>query len=229
MLQKIFAAVRGKAHEQGEAFIDKNAIPIMEQELRDAQKHLDNANTELTGIMARESLAKKEVDQIQDKIQGYERSATAALDKGNEPLALECAEEIARLQDELAAAESNHAQYSQTASTLKASINKWQRSIKQIDQQKSQVKATAAAQKAQAAVAAKHSGQNSAMSSAMASLERIKERQALASEQMNAAESLEQERSGAGLEERLKAAGIGSEANSANDVLARLKAKRTEG
>ena len=40
---KFLTALRGVANETSEAIIDTQAIRIMEQEIRDAKDHLDNA------------------------------------------------------------------------------------------------------------------------------------------------------------------------------------------
>ena len=85
------------------------------------------------------------------------------------------------------------------------------------------VKATENVQRAQAAVAERHSGSNSKMRTAMDSLERIKEKQALKSAQMEAARDLAQENSEASLQTRLEEAGIAPGGSSADEVLARLK------
>ncbi|CAM3835240.1 PspA/IM30 family protein [Vreelandella rituensis] len=227
LLRKMFTALRGKATETGEAIVDSQSIRIMEQELRDAQKALDGANTELTSIMAQRNRAVREAEEIQSKITEYEVSALAALDKGDEGLAGEVAERISQLESDKSVADANAQQYDQTVASLKSTIAKSKQSIRHVEQQKSHVKATAAAQKAQAAVASKHAGQNASMSSAMASLDRIKEKQAQNAEQMKVAQELEDQESGADLDKRLAQAGInGNGSTSSNDVLARLKAKR---
>ena len=64
---------------------------------------------------------------------------------------------------------------------------------------------------------------------AMDSLERIKEKQALTEAQMNAANELSEELSETSLQARLEEAGIVSTGQSADDVLERLKAQASAG
>ena len=229
LLRKMFTALRGKATETGEAIVDSQGIRIMEQELRDAKTAMNRANEELTTIMARRNLAAKEVDTLSDKMAEYEKSAMAALEKGEQSLAEEVAGEIARLESEREISQANVTQYDGTIEALKSTIAKSKSEIRRVEQQMSHVKATEAAQKAQAAVASQHAGQNASMNSAVASLERIKERQALPAEKLKIGESLQAQDSGADLEARLSQAGIGKQQTSGSDVLARLKAKQNAG
>ncbi|WP_433924596.1 PspA/IM30 family protein [Vreelandella sp. 21] len=229
LLRKMFTALRGKATETGEAIVDSQGIRIMEQELRDAKTAMNWANEELTTIMARRNLAAKEVDTLSDKMAEYEKSAMAALEKGEQSLAEEVAGEIARLESEREIAQANVTQYDGTIEALKSTIAKSKSEIRRVEQQMSHVKATEAAQKAQAAVASQHAGQNASMNSAVASLERIKERQALQAEKLKIGESMQAQDSGADLEARLSQAGIGKQQTSGSDVLARLKAKQNAG
>ena len=229
LLRKMFTALRGKATETGEAIVDSQGIRILEQELRDAKTAMNRANEELTTIMARRNLAAKEVDTLSDKMAEYEKSAMAALEKGEQSLAEEVAGEIARLESEREIAQANVTQYDGTIEALKSTIAKSKSEIRRVEQQMSHVKATEAAQKAQAAVASQHAGQNASMNSAVASLERIKERQALQAEKLKIGESMQAQDSGADLEARLSQAGIGKQQTSGSDVLARLKAKQNAG
>ena len=65
------------------------------------------------------------------------------------------------------------------------------------------------------------------MRTAMDSLERIKEKQALAAAQMSAASEIAEETSDASLQARLEEAGIAPSGASADEILQRLKAKRS--
>lgn len=226
LLRKMLTAFRGKATETGEAIVDSQGIRIMEQELRDAKKAMDQANDELTTIMAQRNLASNKFAEIKSKIAEYEKSAMAALEKGENELAEEVAGKIAELEGELEIAKANVEQYDTTVNSLKSTISKSQGDIRRVEQQMSHVKATDAAQKAQAAVASRHAGQNASMNSAVASLDRIKEKQALQAEKLKIGEEREAQESGADLEARLAKAGIGGTQSSGNDVLARLKEKQ---
>ncbi|AJY49257.1 MULTISPECIES: PspA/IM30 family protein [Halomonadaceae] len=226
MLSKIMTALRGKATETGQTVVDSQALRILDQEIRDSENHLSQSKTELTRLMGQRQLNSNKADTLESKIAELEKSAEAALDKGEEALAVEVAERMVALQDDLEAERAIVSEYDASIEKLRSAIRGTDNQLRQLKQQVSVVKATESAQKAQSAVASRHSGQNSAMSSAMESLERIKERQQLNSAQMQAADDMAAEESGSSLEARLKAAGVGGQERKADDVLARLKAKK---
>jgi len=87
------------------------------------------------------------------------------------------------------------------------------------------VKETESVQRAQQAVAERHSGSNAKLRTAMDSLERIKEKQALKDARMSAASELAEETSEATLQAKLEEAGISPKSSSVDDILARLKQK----
>lgn len=226
MLSKIMTALRGKATETGQTVVDSQALRILDQEIRDSENHLSQSKTELTRLMGQRQLNSNKADTLESKIVELEKSAEAALDKGEEQLAVEVAERMVALQDDLEAERAIVSEYDASIEKLRGAIRGTDNQLRQLKQQVSVVKATESAQKAQSAVASRHSGQNSAMSSAMESLDRIKERQQLNSAQMQAADEMAAEESGSSLEARLKAAGVGGQNRKADDVLARLKAKK---
>ncbi|HCR96501.1 MAG: PspA/IM30 family protein [Halomonas sp.] len=226
MLSKIMTALRGKANETGQSVVDSQALRILDQEIRDSENHLKQSKTELARLMGQRQLNSNKADTLESKIAELEQSAEAALDKGEEALAVEVAERMVSMQDELDAERSIVSEYDASIESLRGAIRNTENQLRQLKQQVSVVKATESAQKAQSAVAARHSGQNSAMGSAMESLDRIRERQQLNSAQMQAADQMAAEESGSSLDARLKAAGIGANERKAEDVLARLKAKK---
>jgi phage shock protein A len=226
IFKKIMTAIRGGASEAGEAIIDANATRIFEQEIRDAENHLTKAKRDLTGVMAEQMSTKREVDRLQREITEHEGYATQALDKGDETLALAVAEKIATLESTLADQQQAHDSFSGNAERLKELVKKSERQVAEHKRQLSMVKTTESVQKATSAITDNFSSSTSKLLSAKDSLERIKAKQQKFDDKMKAAELLESENSDTSLQAQLKAAGIGSQDNSANSVLDRLKAKQ---
>jgi phage shock protein A len=226
IFKKIMTAIRGGASEAGEAIIDANATRIFEQEIRDAENHLTKAKRDLTSVMAEQMSAKREVDRLQREIIEHEGYATQALEKGDEVLALAVAEKIANLESSLADQQQAHDSFSGNAERLKELVKKSERQVAEHKRQLSMVKTTESVQKATSAITDNFSSSNSKLLSAKDSLERIKAKQQKFDDKMKAAELLESENSDTSLQAQLKAAGIGSQDNSANSVLDRLKAKQ---
>src|SRR5690625_3437106 len=223
ILAKIWTAIRGSATEAGQSVVDTQAMRILDQELRDADAALLKSRDELTKIMAKRKLGADALAARQEKVKEYEGYAQQALAQGNEELALEIAGKIADLEAEAAEQQSLLDSYDKSITTVRRSIADGEKQVTRLKAQVDQVKATAAVQKAQASIAARHSGANRSVTSAVDSLERIKQRQAEMAARMEAAEELAAEGGDGELQAKLKAAGIVQEGNSAKAVLERLK------
>ena len=219
-------AIRGGASEAGEAIVDANATRIFEQEIRDAENHLTKAKRDLTGVVAEQMAAQREVDRLGREITEHEGYAGQALEKGDETLALAVAEKIANLEGELATQQQALASFTGNADRLKELVKKSERQVAEHKRQLSMVKTTESVQKATSAITDNFSSSNSKLLNAKDSLERIKAKQQKFDDKMKAAEVLESENSDNSLAAQLKAAGIGAQDNSANSVLDRIKAKQ---
>mgnify|MGYP000050050160 FL=1 len=226
IFKKIMTAIRGGASEVGESIVDANATRIFEQEIRDVENHLTKAKRDLTGVMAEQMAASREVDRIQREITEHEGYVAQALEKGDETLALAVAEKIATLESELAAQQQAFESFQASANRLKELVKKSERQVAEHKRQLSMVKTTESVQKATSAITDNFSSSNSKLLSAKDSLERIKAKQQKFDDKMKAAEVLESESGDGALEAQLKAAGIGAQSTSANSVLDRLKAKQ---
>ena len=226
IFKKIMTAVRGGASEAGEAIIDANATRIFEQEIRDAENHLTKAKRDLTGVVAEQMAAQREVERLKREITEHEGYAGQALEKGDETLALAVAEKIATLEGELATQQQALASFTGNADRLKELVKKSERQVAEHKRQLSMVKTTESVQKATSAITDNFSSSNSKLLSAKDSLERIKAKQQKFDDKMKAAEMLESEDSDVSLAAQLKEAGIGAQDSSANSVLDRIKAKQ---
>jgi phage shock protein A len=226
-LKKLWTALRGAANEGMEAVADSQSLRILDQELRDAKQELRACDENLTKIMAKRKMTEAKVKSMQQEVETYTNHAIAASEKGDESLAIECAERVAELENSLATEQQILDGFSKSESTLKANIAKAKNNVRRMEQQIDQVKATESVQKAQVAVSSRHMGANSKVKTALDSLERIKEKQAQRNAELEAAEELANEESGSDLDAKLKQAGIVSGAEkSGSDKLAELLAKK---
>ncbi|OQW93289.1 MAG: phage shock protein A [Beggiatoa sp. IS2] len=223
---KLLTALRGAATETGEAIADTQAIRILDQEMRDAKKYLDEAKENLTKVMAEQMAVERVVKKLRDAIKEYEGYALQALDKGDEPLAVELSGKVAELENQLEAEQNVLDGYNVNITDLKEVMGNTDHHIKSMEREISVVKTTASVQKANEAVATDFSGSDSALRSASDSLERIKEKQQQKTDQMKAALELHQQESGDSLQAKLKDAGIVKGNASSKGVLERLKASR---
>lgn len=226
IFNKILTAFRGGVNEAGQAIVDANSTRIFEQEIRDAEAHIQKAKRELTDVMAKEMQGKREIQRLQTSISEHEGYATQALSQGKEDLALEVAEKIAQLEQELAEVQASNATFTSNAERLKNLVKQSERQLADYRRQLSMVKTTESVQKATSAITDSFSNSNAKLSSAKESLERIKQRQQNFDDRLKASEALAEESSDKSLQSKLAEAGIGSTNNSANSVLERLKAKQ---
>lgn len=225
---KMMTALRGGATEAGEAIIDGQALRILDQEVRDASQALKDSKDSLAEIMARQKVAEQKCVTLKKQVDEHEGYAIKALEKGDEKLAHDVAQKISDLENQLSQESESEVGFAASANNLRSAIKQTERNLKRLKQQVDTVKATENVQRAQAAVSERHSGSHSKMRTAMDSLERIKEKQALKSAQMSAASELAEETSDTSLQTKLEQAGITSSANSADSILERLKNKNSK-
>ena len=219
---KLFTLGRAGAHEATTAVVDANALRILDQEIRDADKAQGKARDDLAGLVARRRILEAEVDSFRAQGEKYESSARLAVDKGNMDLARQVAHRIADLETDIAMKAPQVADMRQAEDQIHTAISATDRKIEQLRREVDVVKVNESVQKAQATVAASGAGNN--IGSAAQSLARIRERQLVRGEKIRAAGELEDRRTGADLDEQLRIAGITPGHSSADDVLARLSA-----
>ncbi len=222
---KLITALRGGVNEAGEAIADTQALRILDQEVRDAAEELKNTKDSLAEIMARQKVSEQKCTTLNTKITEFEAYAIQALEKDDQSLALDLAEKIAGLEKQLSTEQSASDDYTKNTDKLRSTIKLADHNIKRLKHQVDMVRATENVQRAQAAVAQRHSNSNSKLTTAIDSLERIKEKQELKNAQFNAAQELSAELSEDTLGSRLESAGIITDNSSGKAVLARLKSQ----
>tara|TARA_R110001583_G_scaffold6499_2_gene32848 strand:- start:34633 stop:35316 length:684 start_codon:yes stop_codon:yes gene_type:complete len=225
IFRKIITAVRGGATETGEAIVDANATRIFAQEIRDSEKHITIAKRDLTTVMAKQMQAARELAQLQASIKEHEGYAMQALNQGNEALAIEVAEKIAELESNAADQQQANESFLNSIDRLKDLIKKSERKLTEYKRQLTMVKTTESVQKATSAISDNFTASNSKLLNAKDSLERIKKKQAMFDDKLQAAEQLDAESTDKSLKNKLQDAGIGAQQNSAQSVLDRLKNK----
>jgi phage shock protein A len=224
--KKLITAIRGGSREIGEAIIDSQGIRIYEQEIEDAKNAIKQAEEDLTGVMAKEMQAGREIERLEGEITSYEKKALELLEKGEEALATEVAGKIAELEAELENQKQAKSRFAEHVIKVKEMIQQTHAKIRDHEREIAMVKTTENVQKATQSISQHMDGGTSKMVAAKESLERIKQRQQDSSDRMSAGEALRAELSGATLEEKLKAAGVGDSEDRQKAVLARLKAKQ---
>lgn len=224
MLAKLSALFRGTAHEAGQSLVDANALKILDQEIRDADTAQGKARDDLSGLVARRRMAENELQSFSEQIAKYESSARAALSQGKTDLAREVAVRIAELETEIGTRGPLIEGMKQAEARLRSAIAATDQKIETLKREVDIVKVNDSVQRAQTSVALQSQGAHSRIGSAADSLQRIKHKQAVQEEKLRAGQELEDRRTGADLDAKLKEAGILPGHSSADDILARLSA-----
>jgi phage shock protein A len=226
--KKLFTLGRAGANEAATAVVDKNAIRILDQEIRDAEIAQGKARDSLTTIVARRRILEQEITSLRDQVTKYENSARAAVTKGDMDLARQVAQRIADLEGEIGLKAPQIEQMRASETQIQQAVMQTDRKLQTLRREVDVVKVNDSVQRAQAQVASGALGAGAAIGSAAGSLARIKEQQAIRGEKIRAAGELEDMRTGADLDQKLIAAGIGpGGSSSADDVLARLAGPST--
>ena len=225
MLAKLSALFRGTAREAGQAVVDANALKILDQEIRDADTAQGKARDDLAGLVARRRMAENELKSFGEQIVKYESSVRAAMSQGKTDLAREVAGRIAELETEIGTRGPMIEGMKEAEARLRTAISTTDHKIETLRREIDIVKVNDSVQKAQTSVALQSQGAHSRIGSAADSLQRIKQRQAVQEERLRVGQELEDKRSGADLDAKLRDAGILPGHASADDVLARLTAQ----
>ncbi|MDO5087377.1 MAG: PspA/IM30 family protein [Comamonadaceae bacterium] len=228
VIKKLVTLLRGSARELGQSVVDANATRIYEQEIVDAKASIQQAKTELTGVMAKEKQSAREIERLKADILRHEDMAVQALDKSREDLALDVATRVAALEAELNTQSQAHAAYAMQVSRLKDLIRSAEARVREHEREIGIAKTTESVYRATQSISDSMGASGSQLTSARESLERIKKRHEDLADRMAAAEELDQEFGHRALEQKLASAGIGDDASvRATEVLARLRARQS--
>jgi phage shock protein A len=147
MFNVILTLIRGRAHDAEQAFIDRNAVPLLAQQIRDAASAIQSARRAVTIAVAQNEQEKSQHTAIAGRIEDLETRAVAALQKGSDELARQAAETIAQLEAERDASEKAQAQFTQTIDKLKAIVRASEARLQELQRGERLARATEQTQK----------------------------------------------------------------------------------
>lgn len=216
---EMMTALRGGMDELGESMKLSQAIEILSQQIMQMEKDLQQSKQSLAQRLVEQKQAEQQSKILQAEISKYEGYAVKALEQ-DEALALEVAEQIAILENELGEQQRQAKTANDTCDELRRHIRQTEQNLQRAKQLMDTVKATNNVQQAQQNVANAHgsaSGENSNAQrpqTARDVLERIKKQRA--NSDKNDADNLQS---------KLMKAGIISDDEEANAtaVLERIK------
>lgn len=223
---KLFTALRGGATEVGEAIVDTQALRILDQEIRDADSAVIQARNELAKMIARQKLSGDRIGEYDRKLADLETKALAALNAAREDLATEIAEVMATVTHDREAEAKMAAEFGASVDKMKKDLAKAESRIKSLRNQVDTAKARESVQRAQVSASVASGSANGKLATAVDTLNRLQQRQALRSAELDAQEEMAEAASGTDLDRKLREAGIVADPGSANAVLERLRQKQ---
>ncbi|MEL6791817.1 MAG: PspA/IM30 family protein [Pseudomonadota bacterium] len=99
MFQTLGTLFRARAAEAEETLIDRNAVTLLAQHLREGKAEIARARAAVARLMAREAERKRALDRLAQDILKREGEAKAAIEAGREDLAADLADAILALED----------------------------------------------------------------------------------------------------------------------------------
>ncbi len=226
ILGNIVKAFKGGASEVGEAIVDANAVRILEQEIREADQAIHKAKQSLTQLKATEIKLKREVSSLAQDIADYEAKAIQALEQGKEDLAREVAERIADIEAEHNDKAAEFSTLKDEVSGINNMIRKREQVIQKNKRELDKIKTVEQLQKTTAKMSTNFAATGNSQHRVSDALDRVKAKQQNWRDKVEAGQWMEEQASGSDLDNKLKAEGIGETSSGADDILARLKAKK---
>jgi phage shock protein A len=226
MLKTLITLVRGAAAAAEEDLHDRNALLILDQQIRDVAASVERSKRALAIAIAQDEAEGRRMEKIVARIADLEERAVAALAGGRDDLATEAAEVIAALEaDRAAGAAARHAFGTETGS-LRRAVADAVRRLAELERGRRVAQAAEAVRRLKEGRLRPGSPNRAALIEAEATLRRLREKQAEDSAAETALDELDAETNSAPLAERLEAAGFGPRTKpTAAEVLERLKLK----
>jgi phage shock protein A len=227
MFKTVFTLFRGTVAVAEEELEDRTALVILDQQMRDAAAAVERSKRTLALAIAGDVQEGRRLEITNSRIADLEVRASAALDGGREDLAREAAQAIANLEAERDAAMTARTLFASEITRLKRHVTNAEARIFELDRGRRLARASEAVR------ALRRSGIEAArpyectLPEAEATLKRLRDRQMEAQAADDALFEIDAASGPLTTAEKLAELGFGPRMKStADDVLARLKAKR---
>jgi phage shock protein A len=191
---KIFATLlRGASHEAEEALFDANAIRLLEQNLRDANRAFELAKHELARVMAEDMAQKRHAAELGERITRLEAEARTAIARGDLPEAERLAGRIAVLTDEQMAHQETGKLCAREATRIRDTIDQAARRLAELKRGLTTARAVDAMQRTRGRLGDTGPAGMAAIREAEATLQRLRERQHMTNDVESALETVERD------------------------------------
>jgi phage shock protein A len=229
MFKTVFTIFRGSVAAAGEELEDRTALLILDQQMRDAAAAVERSKRTLALAIAQDQQEGRRLDATNTRIADLEVRATAALDGGREDLAREAAQAIANLEADRDAAMTARALFASEITRLKRHVANAEARITELDRGRRIARASEAVRALRRGGIEAARPYECTLPEAEITLRRLRERQMEAQAADEALIELDAASGPLATAEKLAEQGFGPRLKStADDVLSRLNAKRTQ-
>ena len=226
MLKQFFALVRGRSYEAAETVVDRNALVILRQQIRDCADAIAAARRAVAIAIAQNEQEVAQFKKLVVRIDDLEKRTIAAIEQGQNELAREAAETIAMLEAERDASSEAQKSFSTEIERLKRIIRVSEMRLRELQRDQRIVAAVDSTQRLRESAPG---SSLSALRDAEETLLRLRTRQKQIDATAAAMAEMEQSGDPAAVSEKLAAAGCGAPLRSSADaVLERLAKTMTK-
>ncbi|ESY47105.1 MULTISPECIES: PspA/IM30 family protein [unclassified Mesorhizobium] len=226
MLKQFFALVRGRSYEAAEAVVDRNALIILRQQIRDCADAIAAARRAVAIAIAQNEQEVAQYKKLVLRIDDLENRTIAAIEQGQNELSREAAETIAMLEAERDASAEAQKSFGTEIERLKRIIRVSEMRLRELQRGQRIVAAVDSTQRLRESAPG---SSLSALRDAEETLLRLRTRQKQIDDTAAAMAEMEQSGDPAAVSEKLAAAGCGAPLRSSADaVLERLTKTMTK-
>jgi phage shock protein A len=222
MFKQILTLIRGQVFDAEQEFVDRNALPLLAQQIRDVEEAMQATRRAVAVTIAQNQQEEAQYRLLKAKINDLESRTIAALEQGKDVLAREAAEAIALLEAECQTSEAAQAQFAAEISKLQTVIRNSEARIRELKRGERLARATDSAQRLNNTLP----GGLSTIKEAEATLERLRGRQRQIDLTAAVLMEMDQATEPSAIIGKLADAGCGTPLRTTgDDVLARLRAR----
>jgi phage shock protein A len=229
MMKTLLTLLRGGANAVGREVADRNALTILDQQLRDASVGLERAKRALALAIAQDQQEGARLSAMEKQIADLESRVVAALEGGREDLAREGAEAIARLEADRDAVTSARSMFATEIARLRSRVRDAEARIAAVDRGRRLARAAEAVRRVRQGGVDPAMPHQATLREAEDTLKRLRDRQGQVTIADAVLDELDAESAPATAAERLANEGFGAPVKAtADDVLQRLKSRGSQ-
>ena len=228
MIKTFWTLLRGTVYAAEQEAVDRSALLVLDQHIRDAAAGIERAKRALAVAIAQDEAEGKRLDSTLSRIADLEDRAAAAPAAGREELATEAAEAIAMMEADRDAMQEARAVFAKEISRLRRDVTGAAHRLNELERGRRIANAAEAVRRLRTGGVHQDYGATG-LADAEATLRRLRERQAEDAAADAAMETLDAGAVGTSIADRLEAQGFGRQTRpTAASVLERLRQRKPD-